>query len=211
MRTLSLVAERSSFAEAARELRISPTKASRLIAELEADLGASLLRRTTRSVGLTEAGAHYLERCRPAMVELDEADRAIRGEAGEARGLLVISAPVLFGRMLVRPVVGELLRRHARLEVKLLLLDRVARLVDEGIDVAVRIGELSDSALAAVRVREVRRILVASPAYLAARGVPREPAQLHDHDLISFDRFAPNGVSGALAGRATPRCVCAPD
>lgn len=138
LRTLSLVAERSSFAEAARELRISPSKASRAVAELEQDLGAPLLRRTTRSVALTEAGAHYLERCRHALAELDEADRALKGQGGEPHGLLVVTAPVLFGRLLLRPVVAELLRRHARLEVRLLLTDRVVRLVDEGVDVAVR-------------------------------------------------------------------------
>lgn len=212
LRTLSLVAERSSFAEAARELRISPTKASRAVAELEADLGTALLRRTTRSVVLTEAGSHYLERCRHALAELDEADRALKGESGEPRGLLVVTAPVLFGRRLVRPVVCDLLRRHPKLEVQLLLFDRVVRLIDEGVDVAVRIADLSDSALTAVRVREVRRVLVASPEYIAKHGMPATVAQLQGHALISFDGFAPNGEwrfagSGRPAIRLEPRLL----
>lgn len=193
LRTLSLVAERSSFAVAARELRISPTKASRLVAELEADLGTALLRRTTRSVAPTEAGVEYLERCRHALAELDEADRALAGGSDESRGVLVVTAPVLFGRMLVRPIVSALLQRHPGLQIRLLLLDRVVRLVDEGVDAAVRIGELSDSALIAKRVREVRRVLVASPAYIARHGAPPKVAGLADHALISFSGFAPNG------------------
>ena len=210
LRTLSLVAERSSFAVAARELRISPTKASRAIADLEQDLGTALLRRTTRSVALTDAGSHYLERCRHALAELDEADRALKGEGGEPCGLLVVTAPVLFGRMLVRPVVNELLRRHPKLDVRLLLMDRVVRLVDEGVDVAVRIADLSNSALTAVRVREVGRVLVASPAYLTGYGTPSTVAQLQLHALISFDGFAPNGEwrfagTGRPAIRLEPR------
>lgn len=212
LRTLSLVAERSSFAAAARELRISPTKASRLVAELEADLGTALLRRTTRSVVPTEAGAQYLERCSHALSELDEADRALQGGDDAPRGVLVVTAPVLFGRMLVRPIVGDLLRRHPRLDVRLLLLDRVVRLVDEGVDVAVRIGELSDSALIAKRVRNVRRVLVASPAYLARHDASPTVAGLADHTLISFDGFAPNGewrFAGARpsAVRVAPRLL----
>lgn len=212
LRVLSLVAERASFAEAARLLRISPTKASRAVAEIEAYLGVALLNRTTRSVVLTKAGAHYLERARAALAELDEVDRTLKGEGGEPRGLLVITAPVLFGQMLVRPVIGELLRRHPKLDVRLLLLDRVTRLVDEGVDVAVRIADLSDSALTAVRLREVRRLLVASPAYVEAHGEPSSIAKLERHALISFDRFAPNGEwrfagAGRPAIRLAPRLI----
>lgn len=191
LRTFALVAEHGSFVAAAQALRISPTKASRVVADLEATLGTALLHRTTRSVTLTDAGAHYLERCRHALDELDEAERALRGEDAEPRGLLVVTAPVLFGRMLVRPVVNELLTRHPWLRVRLLLLDRVVRLAEEGVDVAVRIADLSDSSLRAVRLRETRRVLVASPAYLARHGTPATIAQLQAHALISFDGFAP--------------------
>ncbi len=187
------VADKASFAEAARSLRISPTAATRAIAALEESLGATLLRRTTRSVSLTADGAAYLERCRHALDDLDDAARSLRGENAEPRGLLVVTAPIVFGRMHVRPIVSQLLRTHPKLDVRLTLTDRVVRLVDEGVDVAVRIAELPDSSLHALRVGEVRRVLVASPGYLAARGTPATAAALHDHDLIAFDNFSRNG------------------
>ena len=172
LRTFVAVADHQSFAEAARRLRISPTAASRAIAGLEEALGVTLLRRTTRSVGLTPEGAAYLQRCRIALDELDDAERSLRGEDAEPRGELIVTAPVVFGRMHILPIVTILLRAHPQLDVHLILVDRVIRLVEEGIDVAVRIADLSDSSLHAIRVAEVRRVLVASPAYLAERGVP---------------------------------------
>ena len=187
------VAEQSSFAKAARSLRISPTAATRAIAALEEELGVAVLRRTTRSVGLTEEGAAFLERCRAALAELEDAARSARGHGAEPRGTLVMTAPVVFGRMHIRTLATDLLRRYPKLNVQLLLTDRICRLVDEGIDLALRIAELSDSALRAVRVGEVRRVLVASPSYLAARGTPTTPAALHNHELIAFDNFTPNG------------------
>jgi len=193
LRTFAAVADKASFAEAARALGISPTAASRGVADLEEALGVALLRRTTRSVALTPEGAAYLERCRHAIEELDDAARSIRGDHAEPRGLLVVTAPVLFGRIHILPVVIRLLRAHPRLDVRLALTDRFARLVDEGIDVAVRIGELADSSLHAVRISEVRRTLVASPAYLAARGEPKDAGELVDHELIAFEMLTPNG------------------
>jgi len=193
LRTFAAVAERASFAEAARSLGVSPTAASRGVASLEESLGVALLRRTTRSVALTPEGAAYLERCRRALDELDDGARSIRGDAAEPRGLLIVTAPVLFGRMHILPVVTRLMRAHPQLDVRLSLTDRIARLVDEGVDVAVRIAELADSSLHAVRVAEVRRTLVASPAYLEARGEPATATELRGHDLIAFDSFALNG------------------
>jgi DNA-binding transcriptional LysR family regulator len=193
LRTFAAVADRASFAEAARALGISPTAASRGVASLEEALGVALLRRTTRSVALTPEGAAYLERCRRALDELDDAARSIRGDRAEPRGLLILTAPVLFGRMHILPIVIRLLNVHPALDVRLALTDRYVRLVDEGVDVAVRVGELGDSSLHAVRVAEVWRTLVASPAYLAARGEPTDAAGLRSHDLITFDIFAPNG------------------
>lgn len=187
------VADKASFAEAARSLRISPTAATRAIAALEETLGVALLRRTTRLVGLTAEGGAYLDRCRHALDELDDAARSLRGESAEPRGLLAVTAPVMFGRMHIRPIVSRLLRDHPKLEVRLTLTDRVVRLVEEGIDVAVRIAELSDSSLHVLKVGGVRRVLVASPLYLAARGMPATVAALHDHDLIAFDNFSRNG------------------
>lgn len=190
LRTLILTAEHRSFAEAARRLRLSPTVVSRGIAELEQSLGVILLRRTTRSVNPTPEGAAYLERCRRALEELEAADRAVRGEQAEPRGALIVTAPVVFGRMHVLPIVTGLLSRHKALAVQLTLNDRFVRLVEEGIDVAVRIADLADSALHAVRLGEVRRVLVASPGYLAARGAPEQPAELRAHDLIAFDTLS---------------------
>jgi len=193
LRVFAAVAERASFAEAARALGVSPTAASRGVASLEESLGVALLRRTTRSVALTPEGSAYLERCRRALDELDDGARSIRGDAAEPRGLLIVTAPVLFGRMHILPIVTRLMRAHQGLNVRLSLTDRIVRLVDEGVDVAVRIAELVDSSLHAVRVAEVRRTLVASPAYLDVHGEPKTAADLRDHDLIAFDNFTPNG------------------
>jgi DNA-binding transcriptional LysR family regulator len=172
----------------------------------------SVIARTTRSVGLTPEGAAYLERCRIALDELDDAERSLRGENAEPRGELIVTAPVVFGRMHILPIVTKLLRAHPQLDVHLILVDRVIRLVEEGIDVAVRIADLSDSSLLAIRVAEVRRVLVASPAYLAARGVPAEVSDLLKHDLIAFDNFALNSEwrftpSGRPAIRCEPRLL----
>lgn len=186
LRTFVAVAERASFAEAARRLRISPTAASRAVAVLEESLGTVLLRRTTRSVRLTEAGAVYLDRCRLALAELDDAALMLRGEGATPGGTMLVAAPVAFGRLHVLPIVTALLREHPALNVELTLVDRVVRLVDEGIDVAVRIGALSDSALHALKVAEVRGMLVASKNYLARHGTPTTIAALRDHALISF-------------------------
>ncbi len=210
LRTFVAVADRASFAEAARRLRISPTAASRAVAALEASLGAVLLRRTTRSVRLTEEGAAYLQHCRVALSELDDAALALSGDKATPSGTLVLTAPVTFGRLHILPIVNTLLQTNPGLKVELTLVDRIVRLVDEGIDVAVRIGDLSDSRLHALKVAEVRRVLVASPSYLAAHGTPMNVPALHDHTLLSFTeidhmyewRFGP---SGKVAIRIEPK------
>ena len=210
LRTFVAVADRASFAEAARRMRISPTAASRAVSTLEQSLGTVLLRRTTRSVRLTEEGAAYLQHCRVALGELDNATMALRGDRATPSGTLVLTAPVTFGRLHILPIVTTVLRANSGLKVELTLIDRVVRLVDEGVDVAVRIGDLSDSGLHALKVAEVRRVLVASPAYLAAHGTPANVPALHDHALLSFTeidraqewRFGP---SGKIAIRIEPR------
>ncbi len=193
LRIFVAIADKASFAEAARALHVSPTAASRAVAGLEAELGVALLRRTTRSVGLTPEGAAYLERARRALEELDDAARSIRGDRANPKGLLILTAPVVFGRLHILPIVTRLLGAHPGLDARLILTDRIVRLVEEGIDVAVRIADLADSALHAVRVADVRRTLVASPAYLAKRGAPQTPEDLIAHDLIAFDNFAAGG------------------
>jgi DNA-binding transcriptional LysR family regulator len=192
LKTFVAVAERGSFAEAARQLRLSPAAATRAIAALEDELGVPLLRRTTRSVRLTDEGAAYLDRSRRVLDELEDAARSLRGERAEPRGILVITAPVMFGRMHILPVIGRLMREHRELQVRLMLSDRLVRLVDGGIDVAVRIAALADSALHAVKVGEVRRLLVASPAYLKARGNPRAPGELAGHDIVAVENLSLN-------------------
>lgn len=210
LRTFVLVADQKSFTEAARHLRSSPTAVSRSVSQLEEELGVALLHRTTRSVGITPEGAVYLERCRAILEELDEADRTVRGNAAEPRGTLAVTAPTVFGRMHIIPVINAMMREHTGLCVQLSLSDRLLRIVEEGIDVAVRIAELSDSALHAIRIGETRKVLVASPEYLAERGEPLDPVHLHDHDLIVFDELAPNcewrfSVDGRPVIRCKPR------
>ncbi len=212
LRTFVAVAQRGSFSEAARTLHVSPTAASRAIGDLEDSLGVLLLRRTTRSVSLTPEGAAYLERCKIALDELDDAERSIRGETAEPRGVLRLTAPELFGRLHILPIAMALMAAHPDLHVELVLTDRLVKLVEDGVDVAVRIADLSDSAMHAIRVSEIHRVLVASPDYLARRGTPESVAHLHDHDLIMFDNFAPNGewrfgTQGKPAIKIEPRLM----
>ena len=172
------------FAAAARRLRVSPQSVTRAIAQLERQLGVQLLKRTTRSVRLTEEGTAFLNASRQVLSELRAAEDAVMGTLSEPQGTLVVTAPVAFGRIHVVPIVTALLLRNPRLTVRLALIDRTIQLVEEGIDVAVRIGELPDSSLRAVEVGSVRYVLVASPAYLQAHGVPATLDDLRRHELI---------------------------
>ncbi|NNC21983.1 LysR family transcriptional regulator [Corallococcus exiguus] len=187
LRTFVAVARQGSFTGASRHLRISPSVATRAVAQLEERLGLALLTRTTRSVRLTERGQIYLESCQRLLEDLDEADRRVRGENAEPRGELHLSAPIVFGRLHVLPVVQKLLAAHPALSIRMHLSDRNQHLVDEGIDAAVRLGELKDSSLIALKVGTVRRVLVASPHYVKQRGTPRSPAELSRHELIAFE------------------------
>jgi DNA-binding transcriptional LysR family regulator len=210
MRAFAAVADLGGFAPAARRLRLSPAAVTRAVALLEDHLGLTLLNRTTRSVRLTERGAIYLEACRRVLADLEQGERLARGQDSAPQGRLTVSAPILFGRLHVLPIVQDLLRAHPALSLRLILLDRIVHLVEEDIDVAVRIGELADSAMAAVKVAEVRRVLVASPDYLARRGTPRTPADLAGHDLIAFEGLDATGewrfgADGKTAVRVAPR------
>jgi DNA-binding transcriptional LysR family regulator len=212
LRAFVKVAEQQSFAKAARRLRVSPTAISRGISELEKRLGVAILRRTTRSVGLTVEGAVYLERCRRILDELDDADRSLRGVNSKPHGDFRVTASFAFGRKHVLPIVTSLLRQHPTLDIQLILNDRIVRLVEEGLDVAVRIGDLTDSTLHAVRVGKVRRVLVASPAYLKVHEEPMEVGHLHVHKLIMFDSSTPNmewrfAAKGRFAVRSEPRLL----
>jgi DNA-binding transcriptional LysR family regulator len=196
------VAEHKNFAKAARELRISPPAMTRSIGQLEEQLGTTLFHRTTRSVRLTEDGHALLEKARDMLQHWRETEQAMIGRQGEPRGELHITAPVLFGRLHVLPVVTELLTAHPAMTVQMMLLDRNVRVVEEGIDVAVRIGPLEDSSLVGITIGTVSPTVVASPDYLARRGIPRKPEDLARHDVIQSApvrstgqwRFGPKSV-----------------
>lgn len=185
MQVFVAVAEGEGFAAAARRLQISPPAVTRVVAALEDSLGVKLLSRTTRYVRVTEAGQRYLEDCRRILSEVDAADDAAAGINAEPRGHLSITAPVMFGRLHVMPGVLEYLNRYPEMEVDALLLDRVVNLMEEGLDVGVRIGELPDSTMRALKVGSVRKILVGSPDYLDQYGTPHHPQDLINHRIIT--------------------------
>jgi len=178
------VAEEEGFAGGARRLGMSPPAVTRAVAALEDHLGVKLLNRTTRFVRMTEAGQRYLEDARRIIAAADEADEAAAGINAEPRGHIVVTAPVLFGRMYVMPGIVAYLRRFPETEVSALFLDRVVNLLEEGVDVGVRIGELPDSSFKALRVGQVRSIICAAPSYLEEHGTPQKPEELSRHQVI---------------------------
>lgn len=178
------VAEEESFAGAARRLGMSPPAVTRAIAALEERLGVKLLNRTTRHVRATDAGQRYLDDARRVIAAADEADEAAVGINAQPRGHMTVTAPVLFGRMYVMPGIVEYLRTYPETTVSALFLDRVVNMLEEGVDVGIRIGELSDSSYRAVRVGHVRRVICASPAYLKQQGIPQTPSDLKHHEVI---------------------------
>jgi len=179
------VAEEASFAAAGRRLRMSPPAVTRAVAFLEERLGVRLLTRTTRLVRTTDAGARYLEDARRVLLEADEADEAAAGINATPRGHLAVTAPALFGKLYVMPIIAAYQRAFKQTTVSALFVDRVVNLLDEGLDVGLRIGLLPDSSLRAIRVGHVRRIVCASPAYLKKHGVPKTPADLAGHQIIA--------------------------
>nr|WP_249115888.1 LysR family transcriptional regulator [Azoarcus sp. L1K30] len=179
------VAEEESFAAAARRLRMSPPAVTRAVACLEGRLGVRLLTRTTRLVRVTEAGGRYLEDARRILLEVEEADEAAAGINATPRGRLAVTAPVLFGKRYVMPVITAYQRIFDQTTVSAFLIDRVVNLVDEGLDVGIRIGHLPDSSLHAIRVGQVRRVVCAAPAYLEQYGTPDTPEDLAGHRIIS--------------------------
>jgi DNA-binding transcriptional LysR family regulator len=210
MQAFVAVADLRGFAPAARKLGQSPSNVTRLVAALEDRLGARLLQRTTRQVALTDVGARYLERARRILADVEEAEGAAEGERTRPSGRLVVSAPVGFGRLHVSPVMSAYLMRYGEVAGELRLSDRVINLVEDGVDLAVRIGHLPDSTLVARQVGEMRRIVVASPDYLKSRGEPKRPAAIESHETIQFGatastewQFVEDGSEVRLA--ATPR------
>ncbi len=183
MQVFAAVAERASFAKAARALRASPPAVTRAITALEERLGTPLFIRTTRSVRLTEAGTRFLADCQRILHDVEEAEEAAAGLHAAPRGLLHVTAPVLFGRHYITPMLRDFIDAYPNVTVDAVFLDRVVSMMDEGIDVAIRIGELPDSSLTAIRVGSVRRVLFGSPDYFAAHGHPQHPDDLIQHRI----------------------------
>lgn len=186
MRVFVSIVDRGSLTAAAKELDRSLPTVVRTLAELERSLGATLLRRTTRRMALTEEGRVYLERCRAILHDVREAEELVGERPGEPRGELRVTAPVLFGQMHVAPAVTAFVRRYAGVRVELVLLDRLVNLVEERMDLAVRIGRLADSSLVAKGVGEVRRVVCASPALLRSVGRVRRPEDLEGKPCVGF-------------------------
>jgi DNA-binding transcriptional LysR family regulator len=178
-----------SLAGAGRKLGKSPAAVSRAIAFLEHHVGAELLHRTTRSLKLSEAGERYAVACKRILTDLEEADIAAAGERSAPRGTLTLTAPVAAGEELLRPVLDDFMDRFPDVAVRLQMLDRPANLIDEGIDVALRIAHLADSTLVALRVGEVRRVVAAAPRYLARHRRIQQPADLADHAIVAMTHF----------------------
>jgi DNA-binding transcriptional LysR family regulator len=186
MQAFVAVADLQGFAPAARKLGLSPSGVTRLIAALEERLGARLLQRTTRQVALTDIGARYLERVRRILADVEEAEGSAQAERTRPSGRLVVSAPIGFGRLHVSPVMSAYLTRYPEVSGELRLSDRMINLVEDGVDLAIRIGHLADSSLVARHVGEMRRIVVASSGYLKRRGEPRTPQAIASHQTIQF-------------------------
>lgn len=213
MNVFVAVADLQGFAPAARRMGLSPSAVTRLVAALEEHLNTRLLQRTTRSVTLTDAGARYLERARRILSDVAEAEGAAQSERTVPSGRFVVTAPSVFGRMHVAPVMSAYLAKYPAVNAELTLGDRMTNLVEEGIDAAIRIGVLDDSSYVARPVGATRRVVVASPQYLARRKRPRSPEDLARHDVIQLTalvptrewRFAYQGRESGVA--VTPRYV----
>lgn len=186
MQVLVAIAEHGSLTGASKALGSSLPPVVRALAALEVDLGVRLFNRTTRRVALTDEGRRYLEHSRRILLEVADAKAALGADTDEPQGDLSLTAPVLFGQMYVAPAVTRFVRRYPKIRVSVHLLDRVANLLEEGFDAAVRIGELADSTLVAQKIGSLRRMVVASPAYLRRVGTPRHPRDLRQSNCVCF-------------------------
>ncbi len=187
MSMLLAVVDAGSLSAASRRLGSPLATVSRKVLELETHLKTRLLIRSSRRVTLTEAGRSYVAACRRILDEVSDAERTAAGEYSTPKGDLLITAPIVFGRLHVLPIVADFLKAYPEISVRLMLADRVVNLVEEQIDIALRIGDLPDSSLVATRVGAIRRVVCASPDYLAARGTPKHPNDLLAHDCITFE------------------------
>jgi DNA-binding transcriptional LysR family regulator len=191
-----------SFSAASRHLRMPLPTVSRKVAEIESHLKAKLLVRSTRKLALTEAGQAYVEDCKRILEAVADAERGASGQYNAPQGELIVTAPIVFGRLHVTPVVTEFLREYERVDVRLLLADRALNLVEDHVDLAVRIGPLPDSRLVASKVGQIRRVVCASPAYLQEHGTPRTPQDLRQHDCVTFSGLTDAGSWSFRGGEA---------
>jgi DNA-binding transcriptional LysR family regulator len=210
MQAFIAVADLQGFAPAARKLGLSPSGVTRLIAALEERLGARLLQRTTRQVALTDVGARYLERVRRILAEVEEAEGSAQAERTRPSGRLVVSAPIGFGRLHVSPVMSAYLTRYPEVFGELRLSDRMINLVEDGVDLAIRIGHLADSSLVARHVGEMRRIVVASSGYLKRSGEPKTPQAIASHQTIQFGATAVSADWQFVEDGREVRVACTP-
>jgi DNA-binding transcriptional LysR family regulator len=198
--------ETGSLSAAGRSLGMPLATVSRKLSDLEAHIKTRLLTRSTRKLRLTDAGQPYFIACRRILEDVGEAERAASGEYSAPKGELIITTPIVFGRLHVVPIVVDFLKAYPRIDVRMVLADRVVNLLEERVDIAVRIGQLPDSSLVATHVGSIRRVVCASPAYFAARGIPARPADLAEHDCITFDGLA-SPEAWAFKGRKTEASV----
>jgi DNA-binding transcriptional LysR family regulator len=208
MKVFVAALDEGSLAGAGRKLGKSPAAVSRAIAFLEAQLGAPLLHRTTRSLKLSEAGERYAAVCRRILTDLEEAEIAVAGERSAPRGTLTLTAPVMAGEMVLQPILDAYMDAYPAVSTRLYLMDRPVNLIDEGIDVALRIAHLADSSLIAVKVGEVRRVVAAAQRYLEMNPRIETPADLAKHSIIAMTHFGIDSWSfPPMPGSSVPRTV----
>ncbi|MFC1749240.1 LysR family transcriptional regulator [Pseudomonadota bacterium] len=191
MTTFVQIVERGSLTAAAEALDKSLPSVVRMLATLEASLDVRLLNRTTRRMTLTDEGRHYLLRCRQILADIEETELELTAQQSEPSGHLNVTAPIMFGKMHVAPVITDFLKNHSRVAIDLLLYDRAVNLIEEGIDVAIRIGHLGDSSMIAKPVGEIRRVVCASPSYLEKVGRPTQPKEISKHNCVRFTGLSP--------------------
>ena len=203
MSTLLAAVEAGSLSGASRKLGMPLATVSRKVSDLEAHLRTRLVTRTSRRLILTEAGRSYVTACKRILDDIDEAERSAAGEYVMPRGDLVITAPIVFGRLHVLPVLFEFLKTYPDIDIRLVLADRVVNLQEENADLAVRIGELPDSSLVAARVGSITPVVCGAPAYFAQRGTPNTPGDLGKHDCVTFDGLMSPGTWVFASGKSS--------
>ncbi|MCW8926539.1 MAG: LysR family transcriptional regulator [Xanthomonadales bacterium] len=214
MKVFVEVAECRSFVAASRRLDLSAPAVTRSIAKLENALGVRLFNRTTRHVRLTETGARFLADTRCILEDVEQAVARAGGSYAEPKGVLSVTAPVLFGQKHVLPVIAEYMKQYPLVKVRALFYDRVSNILEEGLDVAIRIGHLKDSSVYATRVGSVQKVVCASPAYLKEHGVPGHPSELADHAIIHASTVEPSTTwrfeskAGNKAVKVSPSLYC---